>query len=201
MVPGGSNGSGLAKRKPVIQYDLKGNKVAEYPSIKNAADTIGVSRALITKCVSFKYLCGNGYQWRYADDMTPVKDISAQAKKTNIKICQYSLDWTLIQKFSSLQEASSAVGCSKSAICAACERKIKTVKGYFWRYEGDFQESDRLLKVHSMVLQFDKNKKLIQNFISVSEASRLTGVNLSNISQCCEGHRKTAGGFIWEYQD
>lgn len=36
---------------------------------------------------------------------------------------------------------------------------------------------------------------------SLSEASRQTGIAQSSISECCNGKRKTAGGFHWEYID
>lgn len=34
-------------------------------------------------------------------------------------------------------------------------------------------------------------------YSSISEAAQQTGVNLGNISQCCRGKRKTAGGLAW----
>jgi hypothetical protein len=39
--------------------------------------------------------------------------------------------------------------------------------------------------------------KIIQTFNSARDAERTTGINNSNISQVCQGKRKTAGGFIW----
>lgn len=40
-----------------------------------------------------------------------------------------------------------------------------------------------------------------QVFHGVREASRVTGINASSISACCNGYRntKTAGGFRWQY--
>lgn len=34
---------------------------------------------------------------------------------------------------------------------------------------------------------------------SVHEAARQTGISNGNISQCCNGKRKSAGGFHWEF--
>lgn len=36
---------------------------------------------------------------------------------------------------------------------------------------------------------------------SISEASRSTGVNPSNIGSVCRGNRKTAGGYTWKFID
>ena len=42
---------------------------------------------------------------------------------------------------------------------------------------------------------------VIQIFNSASEASRITGVWLTNISLCCSRRLKTAGGYKWSYID
>lgn len=41
----------------------------------------------------------------------------------------------------------------------------------------------------------------IATFASMNEASRITGIRSSHISECCRGKRKRAGGFIWCYTD
>lgn len=47
------------------------------------------------------------------------------------------------------------------------------------------------------VYQIDKDtKKVLNVFYSISEASRITGVNNGSISKVCRGVRQTAGGFI-----
>ena len=38
-------------------------------------------------------------------------------------------------------------------------------------------------------------------YSSAHEASRQTGINQGNISNCCNGRHKTAGGFHWEFVD
>ena len=48
------------------------------------------------------------------------------------------------------------------------------------------------------VEQYDLSMKLINVFSSMSEASRITGITTGNISSCCNGKLKTAGGYIWK---
>ena len=46
--------------------------------------------------------------------------------------------------------------------------------------------------------QFDKDTGIMINcFFSTGEALRQTGIN--NISSCCRGVQKTAGGYVWKY--
>lgn len=50
------------------------------------------------------------------------------------------------------------------------------------------------------VFQLNEFGNVLNTFDSVKEASKITGVNQGNISQCCNGRRLTAGGYIWIFQ-
>ena len=50
------------------------------------------------------------------------------------------------------------------------------------------------------VKMFDKSTgELLTTFPSTHEAVRVTGINQGNISSCCLGKYKSAGGYIWKY--
>ena len=49
------------------------------------------------------------------------------------------------------------------------------------------------------ILQFTKSGEFIREWQSIREASRQLKINCSNICQCCNGKRKYAGGYVWEY--
>ena len=50
------------------------------------------------------------------------------------------------------------------------------------------------------VQMFDKSTgELLATFPSTHEAGRVTGIYHQNISQCCKGKYKSAGGYIWRY--
>lgn len=51
------------------------------------------------------------------------------------------------------------------------------------------------------VIQYDLHNNLIAIYESGVEASRQTGVNSKGISAVCRGKRKTAGNFIWRFQE
>lgn len=46
-----------------------------------------------------------------------------------------------------------------------------------------------------------KNEKIINEFDSMIQAQRKTKIPISNISKCCSGERKSAGGYKWKYAD
>lgn len=49
------------------------------------------------------------------------------------------------------------------------------------------------------VYQYSKKGEYLNSFGSIKEAYRITGVNSSDISICCKGKRKSAGGYKWSY--
>lgn len=49
------------------------------------------------------------------------------------------------------------------------------------------------------VRQYDLNHNFIEEYSTITEADKLTGINFRYISRVAKGERKTAGGYIWEY--
>lgn len=62
------------------------------------------------------------------------------------------------------------------------------------------KSKDTILNRAKEVHAYDKMTGLyVRSFISIKEASEITGVCQSNISMCCKGHINTAGNYIWSY--
>lgn len=51
------------------------------------------------------------------------------------------------------------------------------------------------------VIQFTKDNELIRKWDSMADVKRELGIDSSDISCCCSGKRKTAGGSKWKYYD
>ena len=49
------------------------------------------------------------------------------------------------------------------------------------------------------VQMFDRQGNLLATFPSTHEAERVTGIDHSHISKCCNGKHKSTGGYIWRY--
>lgn len=52
-----------------------------------------------------------------------------------------------------------------------------------------------------IVLQYTKDMTFLNEYPSIAEASRQTGVGYCSIKQCCYGKSKTAGGFIFKFKE
>ena len=51
------------------------------------------------------------------------------------------------------------------------------------------------------VLQFDKNGNYLNEYLSIKDAERHTGIYKENICRVCRGERKRAGGYVWKYKN
>lgn len=73
------------------------------------------------------------------------------------------------------------------------------------KYEDSKTEKQKLEDILKQdckgVCQFDKNLNLLNEFPSVRDAERKTGIHRSNITKCCKLKVKSAGGFIWKYKN
>jgi hypothetical protein len=49
------------------------------------------------------------------------------------------------------------------------------------------------------VYQYSKNGEFIKKWDSITDIYKNTGVQISNISKCCNGALKHAGGFVWSF--
>lgn len=97
-------------------------------------------------------------------------------------------------------------GYGQKAITEITKLNVETVHNYLLK-SGITQEeirkrqSELIKKSKSKtVFQYDLNFNFIKEWDSLIEVERQIGINHRNISQVCNGKRKTAGGYIWSYE-
>lgn len=56
-------------------------------------------------------------------------------------------------------------------------------------------------KTSKAVMCFSKDGMFLKEYGSTLEAQRLIGTSCADISKCCHGKRKTAGGYVWKYAE
>lgn len=98
----------------IIQYDLNGNVVAEYPSLREAERQTSVNVKAISNCCKGVFVQSKGFQFRYKNSSLPVgtnlKDKSTQTKEFNIHtkgiaIALYDKNMRLVYQFESVNQA------------------------------------------------------------------------------------------------
>lgn len=114
-------------------------------------------------------------------------------------VVQYTLHGEYIRTFPSALQASKEVPkANHSYIIQVCKGKRNSAGGFLWSYEGNIPLKF-IKKYYQRVQQFTLKGELIATYDSLTQAQKLTGIKVHNISQCCRGKSKTAGGFIWKY--
>lgn len=151
LTDGGEGGSGGTSRKgdwpelyvPVLKYDLDGNLISEYPSIKHAVADNPKSKN-ISYCCQLKRDTSGGFIWRYknskiVNNTIDVNDIKNRTQKGNskVKVLQKNLDGKIMKEYSSIKEASEKTGCPSSKIVLVCQRKRKKTKGFIFEYKNE----------------------------------------------------------------
>ena len=88
---------------------------------------------------------------------------------------------------------------TKKLICAANKAKYSTLE---WKaaHKTRFDIfANYGLEKRKAVEQLTVDGEVIATYPSMKEAGRKTGIRDGNISKCCNGTAKTAGGYIWRY--
>ena len=105
----------------------------------------------------------------------------------------------LVDKYSNLTLAGAVIGLNKQDLSKVCLSVNKVSNGFYWSYDyvDEFipQKDNRRKKV----IQYNIQGEFIDEFVSVSEAAKLTGYNKSSIAKVCRGERKSCGGYLWKY--
>ena len=113
------------KTKPVIQYNLDGEYVRTYPSIRNASISLNKSPQGIRDCLTGKYNTAYGYVWKYKNE--------DNVRRKQIYVYVYDSKGKIIKKYKSVKEASIDMNISVSSINNTIRGRQKTCRGYIFK--------------------------------------------------------------------
>ena len=118
---------------------------------------------------------------------------------TSKPVFQFTLDGSLVREWSSATTAASTLGISQPEIFRCCEKQNhhKSAGGFMWSYLKD--ECLKYEKLGNGLKQKVQCVETGEVFNSISEAATITGILRQNISKCCRGVQKSAGGYVWKY--
>ena len=121
--------------KPILQYDLDGNFIKKWNSIKEAQEFYKTN--VISQCCKHKksFNSCKGFQWKYENDNIIIgkrKQIGQWSKK---QINQYDLNKNYITTWDSITEAANKLNIFPQNIGDCCRNKVKTAGGYIWEYK------------------------------------------------------------------
>lgn len=119
--------------KKVYQYDLEGNFINCYNSLKEASEKTNTYRPSISSCLNGNYQCANNFMWFYEKQDKPIFDKSRKSGNKGIIVFQ-KLNGEIINKFNSTIEAVEYLGLEKKKYKELCRciNKKKNFMGYEW---------------------------------------------------------------------
>jgi group I intron endonuclease len=179
--------------KVVLQYDLEGNLIKEWPSAVSVYKKLKIKPE---RCCQGRMKTCKGFIWRYKDDWFDLglDKLDEHSKK----VSQYDLKGNWIRDFNSIKEAEESLDiCSVGSCCSGLS---KSAGGFIWRYYGDEAPKKYSNKTIRSVLQYDLLGNLIGEYDSLIEAANVTGSNSNGIQMCCVGKYKHSNNFIWKYK-
>lgn len=137
VLNGGKHEYRNRKRKTtqVIKYDLEGNFIKKYESVKEAANEAGCIYQTIECILNGQNRHYRGFIYRRIDDPKPepVEQIKTHGRIT----AQYDLTGKYLNKYPSANAAARAIGKKSNAgrnIRLACEGKRKSAYGFKWKF-------------------------------------------------------------------
>lgn len=116
----------------INQYNSKGDLINSFPSLKEAADSVGGKwQCIQASCnnKSFAY----GYIWLRSNESIGDVDLKNIKRGGSRTIYQYSLQGELIKTFDTLKEASISIKVPWQYIQNCCNRKVEQVGGFIWK--------------------------------------------------------------------
>lgn len=133
IATGGKGVSGVNEHK-IKQYNLKGEFIRDWDSIKEAEEYLNIpnAQANISACCLGKKHRAYNYIWRYYDDPNnlEIKPLTPYRSPIN----QISKDGQIINTYKTIADASKQTGIGATSIGNALRGWSKTAGGYIWKF-------------------------------------------------------------------
>lgn len=121
------------------------------------------------------------------------------------KVIQYNLMGNFIKIWDSVSEIVYSLKIKDKGLYANLNGVSVTCANYIWKwYTEDYLQKitvDIPNKGKHFVYQYDKQCNCINTYESVFEASNITKIDTASIFKVTHKQRKTAGGYIWSYDN
>nr|DAI72181.1 MAG TPA: intron associated endonuclease [Bacteriophage sp.] len=187
---------------PVYKVDIEGNVISYYESMADAEIQNHMPFGSIRRSFQYDTHYANGWFWYDANtiNLSIGENIGQQKSQLSPVYC-FTLDGKFIRKFNSMIEAETITEVNHSHISSACNSKRLSAGGFLWSYSSIAPVYSSRQKTHRKrgVAQYTLEGVHIKTFDSATSAAKELGIQQSLISACCNGRRKSTGGYQWAF--
>lgn len=183
----------------VVQISKYGEKINTFPTVREAANAMGISIGGISGvCLKRErgYNYAAGYLWRYAEEYDDnefgyfANKTFIQMTMTNIYVAEYKGSHELVDKG----------GFELVKVIMCCRGERKSTNGYKWCIKEEV-ELHRKTKREKPIVQLDKNMRFIAEYNSIKEGERNSTALATHISSSCQSlGKRTSGGYRWMFK-
>lgn len=189
---------------PVFKVEETGLIVSKYNSIADASKSCNISSRSIRHGLSSLSHYSNGYYWYMQSDLPnmSVGDlIPPQARQDIVPVYCFDMNGEFIKRYDSISEAKNDMGICQGKISDVCSGKRLSTGGYLWSYTPtppEYNPRNHTCRCRP-VLQLTMDGMPLREYYSASEAARDLELQSSLITACCNGRRKSTGGYRWTF--
>jgi hypothetical protein len=145
------------------------------------------------------------------DDENGFGTISGKGRKilkkihedSKIRINQYDTDGKFIKSFNSIREAAKEINISHANISRCCNGLYKHASGFIFRKQTDEEPPKKIIHINAKpknVIEFDLNGNKLNEYFSISQASKETKIDAGNISKVCNNKLKKTKNRIFKFK-
>lgn len=197
-----AKGGSLPAQREICCYSTDGILLKKYKNVGEASNDTETNPSSIITCCRNRNKTANNFIWTYNENNIAINPDEYIPFSGERRVSQYSTKGEYIATYLSAKQAQEVTGATRSKICACCKGLRKTSGVFKWAYTDECPQKDNFNPKPSpvkKVAQYDFNNNLIRIYDSFSHASREGNIAASMVSECCNGKRENAKGYVWEF--
>lgn len=172
--------------KQIYQYNLKGNFLKEWNSIKEITDYYSVNKDRIRMTIDAKRSFDMSYWSEQYYDLLDIRQFRPSARGS---IRQYTTDGTYIKTFKSTTEAASMLDIDRAKITNAIYGKYATSGYWFLKEDENIQQYlDGSIKKEKPVYCYSNNGDFIQCYDTISDIKKVLQVNKPDLKRAIKNN-------------
>ncbi len=197
-----SNKNTDTNKTPIVQFDIDGKRIAQFDSIRQAAELLNIDKTNLSDVVNGRYATYKGYIWRKLSEVGDTETIEVD-NTIDKRISVFDLAGNYIGTYSGAKEASQAFDIAANRITECAKGRRNTVKGYIFKYyrpehvEGYSLNTLIDQRYTGKVSQFDKDGNFLKVWDSAKEAAEAYDTRTCRIMRCVRGDRSSESGYMW----